>query len=341
VAVTTRDLTWAAQRPKITGAMTISSGQPEPSYAELCQRTDAPPGSAWGLWGPDDELGTLNRLTPERTVAAARLIQTGMLFPLDAPVDVLDPCAWRPVPIRYHLGAGSPGGRDDYLDRFYLQGSSQWDGLRHTQHPRYGFYNGVPAAAVDDPASKRLGIQAWAERGIAGRGVLLDVARYLTERGVPYDVELEYPYPPELLDAVAEAQGVRFEPGDLLLVRTGWLGAYQQWPPARRAALHWQTAASPGLEPSERMAAWLWDHGLAAVAADNLALEAMPLRFDPERFLHYRLQALLGMPIGELWSLDALAAACAADGRYTFFLVSKPLNVPGGVGSPPNAMAIK
>ncbi len=99
---------------------------------------------------------------------------------------------------------------------------------------------------------------------------------------------------------------------------------------------------APGsLEPSERTAAWLWDHHVAAVAADNLALEAMPLSFEEGKFLHFWLIPCFGMPIGELWWLDDLARACAGDGRWVFQLVSAPLNVRGGVGSPPNAIAIR
>jgi kynurenine formamidase len=312
-----------------------------PSYDELKRRSDDPPGTAWGVFGADDQAGTVNLLTPERVRAAAALVRTGERFPLNAPVDVLDPCSWRPVPVRHHLGAGGAGGRDDYLDGFYLQGSSQWDGLRHTRHPRLGFYNGVPAEAVDDPASDRLGVQAWAERGLAGRGVLLDVAGYLAARGTPLDPDAPMRISPAALDSAAAAQGVTIETGDLLLVRTGWLGRYRRWPPERKATLHWRVLNSPGLEPSEAMAAWLWDHHVAAVAADNLALEATPLAFDEGDYLHYWLQALFGMPIGELWHLDDLAAACAADGAYAFLLISQPLNVRGGVGSPPNAMAIK
>jgi hypothetical protein len=88
------------------------------------------------------------------------------------------------------------------------------------------------------------------------------------------------------------------------------------------------------------MAAYLWDHHIAAVAADNPALEAWPPRAETGGFLHERLIPLLGMPIGELWQLGQLAEACLTEGRYEFFLTSAPLNVPGGVGSPPNALAM-
>jgi hypothetical protein len=111
-----------------------------PTYAELLDRTDAPPGTAWGVFGPDDELGTLNLLTPERALAAARLVQRGEVFALNWAIELPDPHPFRQPPRRNQLGFGV--GRDDWLDNFYLQGSSQWDSLRHIAHPRHGFYNG-------------------------------------------------------------------------------------------------------------------------------------------------------------------------------------------------------
>jgi hypothetical protein len=90
------------------------------------------------------------------------------------------------------------------------------------------------------------------------------------------------------------------------------------------------------------MAAYLWNLHVAAVAADNSALEAWPpASREADGFMHMTLIPLLGMPIGKLWWLDDLAVDCAADRRYEFFFTSAPLNVPGGVGSPPNALAIR
>jgi kynurenine formamidase len=126
----------------------------------------------------------------------------------------------------------------------------------------------------------------------------------------------------------------------VLLVRTGWTGWYTTLPQSERAAIGPATP-QPGLEPVERTVEWLWDHHVAAVAADNLALECMPLDFREGYFLHFWLIPCLGMPIGELWWLDDLAAACARDRRWSFQLVSAPLHVRGGVGSPPNALAIR
>src|SRR5215467_10611503 len=152
-----------------------------PTYRELLARNDAP-GTAWGLFGPGDELGTLNLLTPERAKESAALVRSGEVFSLNWDVALPDPSPFRRPPVRHQTGAGGLG-RDDWLDQFYLQGSSQWDGLRHIAHPRHGFYNGVPAARVDDPASDALGIQGVARRGIVGRGVLLDVARHAAVAG--------------------------------------------------------------------------------------------------------------------------------------------------------------
>src|SRR6185436_8352757 len=103
----------------------------------------------------------------------------------------------------------------------------------------------------------------------------------------------------DLLDEVAATQGVMVETGDVLLIRTGWTGWYTGLSAAERAVA--ATTPQPGLEPVERTAAWLWDHHVAAVAADNLALEIMPLVIEEGRFLHFWLIPCLGMTIGELW----------------------------------------
>ena len=310
-----------------------------PTYRELVTRTDAPPGTAWGLFGADDELGTLNLLTAERAAASAALVRTGEVFSLNWDVELPDPSPFRQPPIRHQVGIGTFG-RDDRLDRFYLQGSSQWDGLRHIAHPRHGFYNGVAAARVDDPESDALGIHQVARRGIVGRGVLLDVVRHQAAHGRPFRPDEQFLISADLLDAVAAAEQVTIETGDLLLVRTGWTGWYAALSQRERDAISPSTP-QPGLEAVERTAEWLWDRHVAAVAADNLALEPMPLDFREGHTLHFWLIPCFGMPIGEIWWLDDLAAACARDRRWTFQLVSAPLNVRGGVGSPPNAIAIR
>ncbi len=311
-----------------------------PSYADLRARTDgAPPGSAWGVFGDDDEVGTINLLDVDRVLAGVREVRHGQVFSLNWEIDQPSPHPYRPRPERTQLTANGIG-RDDYLSPFYLQFSSQWDGLRHIELDGR-FYNGVLPEQVDDPASTTLGIQNWARRGIVGRGVLLDVARHQTDAGRPWDPGSRFLIIPALLDETASAQGVVLEPGDILLIRTGWTGWYQRLDAASRTARFTATSGQPGLDPTEETAAWLWDNHVAAIAADNMAVEAAPLAMSAGNFLHFRIIPAFGMPIGEFFWLDDLAEACAADGRWSFLLTSAPLNVPGGVGSPPNALAIR
>src|SRR5262249_29131724 len=247
-----------------------------PTYRELLARTDAP-GTAWGLFGEDDELGTLNLLTPERAKESAALVRTGEVFSLNWDVALPDPSPFRRPPVRHQTGAGGLG-RVDWLDGFYLQGSSQWDGLRHIAHPRHGFYNRVSARQVDDPASGALGMHVFARRGIVGRGVLLDVAAHATTSGRPFRPDEPFRISTDLLDEVSAAEGITIRSGDVLRIRNGWTGWYATLSQSERAAIGPATPQA-GLEPVERTAEWLWDNHVAAVAADNLALECMPLDF--------------------------------------------------------------
>ncbi len=144
------------------------------------------------------------------------------------------------------------------------------------------------------------------------------------------------------LQAAAAEQRTDIKTGDILLIRLGWLAYYLSSDPEVRRG-YGQRARLPGIETSEDMARWLWNLHIAAVATDTPALEATP-KYGAERereTLHTHLLVYFGMPIGELWDLEELSTACAADNRYSFFLSSAPLKLPGAVGSPPNAVAIR
>lgn len=327
-----------------------------PTYRELLQRTDAPPGSSWKLFGSDDQLGTLNFIGPEQVRSAVHLVRRGAVFNLDYPINafVPAPTGTRPA-AAHHIFSNNPNHRDDWLDSFYLQATTQIDALRHIRHPRHGFYGGVPDEAIDEQ-TPALGIQLVAERGIVTRGVLLDVQRHFTERGTPIDLTTNQMITPEDLDEVAAAQGVTFRPGDVLLIHTGWASYYLGLSDDERRSFPTRLR-HPGLIQSTEMIEWLWDHRFALVASDDSGVEAHPVRADsglvdpdepePDRgvrhngMLHRPLIALLGLFLGELWNLEALADDCSADGVYEFLLSAKPLNLVGGVGSPANAMAIK
>lgn len=314
-----------------------------PSYDELPVRAGAPAGAAWGVFGDDDEVGTINLLTPDRVVAATSSIRTGKVFALNLPINIPDP----PLFTRgkhTHTVKIFPTAEfvlDDFLDNFYPQASSQWDALAHVKHPVHGAYNGIPDNQITGRGGMRLGIDNLARRGIAGRGVLADVARYYERVGKSIDFTKAESIPLDDVKATLEEEGVELQAGDILLIRIGWTKFYLSASDEIKEELSKETVV-PGIEGSERTARWLWDNHLAAVASDSPALEALPKAAGNEmEFLHFHMLAFFGMPIGEMWNLEDLADECAADGDYDFFLTSAPLNIPGGVGSPPNALAIK
>ena len=314
-----------------------------PSYDELPVRAGAPAGAAWGVFGDDDEVGTINLLTPERVIAASSSIRSGKVFALNLPINIPDPPLFtrgkhsHTVKIFPNLDFVL----DDYLDNFYPQASSQWDALAHVKHPVHGAYNGIPDKEITGRGGMRLGIDNLARRGIAGRGVLADVARYYDRVGKSINFTKAESIPLEDVQATLEDEGVSLQAGDILLIRIGWTKFYLSASDEIKAELAKETV-TPGIEGSDRTARWLWENHLAAVASDSPALEALPKGPGNEaEFLHFHMLAFFGMPIGEMWYLEGLADECAADGDYDFFLTSAPLNIPGGVGSPPNALAIK
>ena len=311
-----------------------------PSYDQLPIRAGAPPGAAWGVFGDRDELGTINLLTPGRVRTAAAEIRRGQVFSLNLPITIPDPPLFQRGKYQHTIRSyqGFDFVLDDYLDNFYPQASSQWDALSHVKHPQYGAYNGIPDQEMTGRGGTRLGIDNLARRGIAGRGVLADVARYHERKGKRIDFGKAEAIPLEDLETTLAHQKTRLRAGDILLVRIGWISFYLSASPEIRAELARETVV-PGIEGGTRTARWLWDKHLAAVASDAPALEPLPPSGDD--FLHFHMLAFFGMPIGEMWNLEELADDCARDGRYTFFLTSAPLNIPGGVGSPPNALAMK
>jgi kynurenine formamidase len=313
-----------------------------PTFDQLPVRAGAPPGSAWGVFGDDDEVGTINLLTPERVLAAARSIRHGKVFALNLPINIPDPPLFTRGAHK-HTIKQFPGELnfvlDDYLDNFYPQASSQWDALCHVKHPTLGAYNGIPDEQITGRGGTRLGIDNLARRGIAGRGVLADIGRYHEQNGTQIDFTKPISIPLEDLEATLAAAKVTLRAGDILLVRIGWTRFYLHASDEVKAELARDTQV-PGIESSPRVARWLWDHHIAAIASDSPALEALP-KPAGEDFFHFQLLAFFGMPIGEMWNLESLANDCAFDHQYDFFLTSAPLNVPGGVGSPPNALAIK
>lgn len=313
------------------------SGGPLPSYAELPHSQSAPQWrTAWGVWGAEAQLGTLALLTAERRRAAAALVREGVTVNLDHPMNVPLTIFAHRQPFQHNVFEIMPGYYDETLDNLAPQLSSQWDAMRHVRSPD-GFYGGlrqdVDALAPGGP----LGIDHAAVAGIVGRGVLLDVERHL--RGTADEVRPDErrEIPPALLDEVALAQRVEIREGDVLLVRFGvdtLICAINEGDDARPMRYD-----APGLQQDGDTVAWLWDKHVAAVCADNIAVEVTPPR-GPDTRLHPALLGLLGLAMGELFDLTELSESCARRDRYEFMFVAKPWRLPGGLGSPANAMAI-
>ncbi|WP_322760070.1 cyclase family protein [Frankia sp. Cr2] len=305
--------------------------------------------SNWGRFGADDELGTLNLITPAAVLRGAGCIRTGTTFPLNLPLDqprhrqIGRPALEKVALRRNHVYKGMVLNDDCVV--LPTQGSTQWDALSHCGLVEDGvdgvFYNGAGLDSVDERGyAHRNSIDALAQRGITGRGVLLDVARHVAggaDRPLPPDHVIDEP---ELL-ATAAAQGVRIEPGDVVCVRTGWTEAYlaAASDAVREAMVLATDARVPGISPD--LAPLAHRQGWGAVATDNIAVEAGPLPTDSSRSAHIRMMRNLGLPFGELFWFADLAAAAAADERWTFLFVAVPLRIPGGIGSPANAIAVR
>jgi len=276
---------------------------------------------------------------------AAGLIRSGEVFHLNARLDAIDPPLFGRGALDHTvIPIGGNAAFDDKLDNYFPQASSQWDSLAHVGYDADRFYNG--ATADDVTNGGRNTIDHWARRGIAGRAVLLDVETTLGGAGDGFDPSSPRPITVVELEETRTAAGISWQPGDIVLLHTGFLGWYQRQDAATKERLaDPRQLAALGLDRSEDMARYLWNAHVAAVASDNPAVEVWPIDPRPEAmpfgFLHRVLIGQFGMALGELWWLEELAASCRRDGRYEVFLASAPTNVPGGIGSSANALAIK
>jgi hypothetical protein len=312
-----------------------------PSYAKLLKRRGYPPGSAWGLHGAEDQVGAVNDLSSQNVLPAAGLVKHGQVFPLNWEITKPDPPLFGRGPI-VHVVKDSGFAMDDHYDHFFPQGSSQWDALSHYSHPTWGYYNGRSSSDLRG-AHPANGIDNWARSGIVGRYLLADVGRWREARDRPIRHEhRDVVHLSELVECLID-QKVEPAPGDILLVRLGWIQWYEGLSPAARVELVEDPAGpeAPGLQPSTELFEWLWDCGAVALASDTPAVEAYPFDYGDPGTIHANVLALLGLPLGELFALDRLADACAADRRYVGFFAAAPLNMPGGIGSPANALAVR
>ena len=327
---------------------TVRPATAELSYDDLLRRDDAPSGSTWGLF-PDTDRGMAELAGPEHVRGAARSVDRGAVFSLDHHIGAFDPPMSRSRSAPTHtITAAHAESRDDLLDGFFLQASSHLDGLRHRRASGHGFYDGTPDEAIV-PGRPELGVQAWADHPIVGRGVLVDVDGLLRAEGEELDHRTGPALSVDVLDRACRRQGIAIAPGDLVLVHTGWARWFLDAPDDVRAEVR-EARRATGFRQEAGLPRWLWDHRVALFATDTFAVEVLPVRDDspflesaPEDagMMHQELIAKLGVPLGELWQLTALAEDSRTTGRWDALVVVKPLAIPGGVGSPCNATAIR
>ncbi|MBB3396181.1 cyclase family protein [Rhizobium sp. BK060] len=325
----------------------LKTSESLPSYAELKARTDAPAGSAWGLFGADDQIGTVNLLTESVAADAASLVRKGASFGLDYELNAFKPpvSPFRKALVHCEVCRLDGQVHDDYINDFFPQAGSHIDGLRHHKHSVHGFYNNVNEFLVGS-GTPDLGVQQIGRRGMVGRGVLVDISRYRLSVGRPLDLNTGDPISLADVEGAVQSQGLSFKTGDILLLHTGWAEHFLSLSSRDQEELI-EKRTFCGLSQSEEMLAWLWNNHFSVVASDTVAVEVMPTvstsPFDRNvrGMMHPDLIALLGFCLGEMWKLDDLARDCAADKVYECMVASKPLTLVGGVGSPCNAVAIK
>ncbi|KAB8249238.1 hypothetical protein BDV35DRAFT_402683 [Aspergillus flavus] len=315
-----------------------------PAFEDLPLAPEGPPGNAWGRFGDQDELGTLNLITPDTIVRAAKEIQTGVRISLDWLLSKPSHPSFGRKGFQQEIVHRSPNCINDDILTFNTQGSSQWDGFRHYAHQKSRrFYNNVTQEQIE--SSDIIGLHTVVEAGgITGRGVLLDYAQWAATKHLEIQPLSSTPITVESLEAMVKDFQIEIHPGDILLIRSGFTAAYNELNEQERINL--AQRPSPdfiGVEATENMLRWLWKYQFGAVAGDAPSFERAPIRgphADPRYNLHEWVLAGWGCPIGELFDLERLSQHCRATGRYTFFLSSVPLKVPGGVASPPNAIAV-
>ncbi|KAF9885098.1 hypothetical protein FE257_000738 [Aspergillus nanangensis] len=293
----------------------------------------------------DEGLGMLRILTPDVVANAAQTqIVTGERVCLNWDIKKLNPPGFGRKPFEHRIKwlVHDVCFDDEY--HFNPQQSSQWDGFRHHNAPaptpedkdRRVFYGGTTADEIQDTSSQRIGIGYWAQKGIAGRGVLIDYLSWAEKRGIHVDGLSRHEVPLDAVLEIAAECNIEFQPGDIFFLRVGLTKTWDAMPEAQRQTYSQQEMPThAGLEQSERVLRFMWDNHFAAVASDAVSFEVFPA-INPEYDLHHHLLAGWGVPIGEMFDLEELAETCRRLGRWTFFVSSSPLNCAQGVSSPPN-----
>ena len=309
--------------------------------------TDPP--SNWGKWGPDDEVGSLNYLGRDEVLRGLASVRTGEVFTLQVQIGSersdRDP-VWpnRTSAVRTAVmdegfflrgEAAEPRGGHHYADdkiEMFLQGSTQYDALGHLWYDGR-IWNGYDATTTIGRL-RRASVLPIAERGVVGRGVLIDMARFRGKASLDRAETFSHC---DLMDA-ARAQGCVIERRDILVIRTGWLGRFYEVPASEFYA-DWN---EPGLAYSRELVEWFQAMEIPNLVTDTIANEQS---YDPETGIEMRLHCALmrdlGIAMTEICWLDDLAEACAKDQRWGFLYVAAPLKVVGASGAPVNPVVVR
>lgn len=299
--------------------------------------------SNWGRWGVDDQIGTLNYLTPEVRAAGAALVREGRPISLALPLgrDGLQPPAdvrLNPQHVMLQTGTDLRAGVQrnsidgwgyaDDMVTMALQAATHWDGLAHAFYD-YKMYNDRDCTLVDVNGASVNAIGAVAPH-LIGRAVLLDVASALD---LPH-LDLAHRITIADLEKTLDVQNVDVRSGDILMIRTGNLGrartngGWDRYAYTDEPGLEWQTVP------------WLHEHEIAAVATDTWAVEVLPSNTSIMLPIHASAIVHMGLTLGENFVLDELAEECRRAGRYEVFLTAAALPFPNAVGSPIHPVAL-
>jgi kynurenine formamidase len=298
----------------------------------------------WGRWGADDEIGTLNNVSPQDIIDAARLIRKGKVFSLALNFDNAGPQSglwggrFNPIHTMLATGTDAVAGRQESIGIRYaddmvtmpLQCGTQWDALGHIFFGEK-MWNGYDARLVDANGAHKNGIEKTKDK-MAGRGVLLDVARH---KGVE-SLDDGYGIGTDELEKCAAAQGVEIRRGDFVIVRTGQMERCLK----ERNWGGYAGGNAPGLQ--FETADWIRRTDIAAICADTWGCEVRPNESDvASQPWHWVVIPMIGISMGEIFYLKDLAEDCANDHVYEFFFCAPPLPITRAVGSPVNPIAIK
>lgn len=286
----------------------------------------------WGRWGADDQIGTINFITPEKTARAAALVKTGRTVSCARPIVTDSAPDVRMPPVHFMIGAGDTipdvgsGGTSDFIGVAF-HGTT----VTHVDASCHAFwngkmYNGRPASAVTARDFATAGSIELLHDGIVSRGVLLDIARL---KGVDW-MEPGEGVTPEDVEAAEKQAGVTVGEGDILLLRTG---NYK-----RRLTLG--PTGDGGAGPQASLLPWLHERGVAMLSSDT-PNDPFPRDYPNVGLpLHHIGIVSMGLWLLDNANLEELSAACVDENRWEFMLSVGPLRVHNGTGSPVNPIAI-